>query len=88
MYLTGKQIRRGLLVSLIVLLVYAAAWYLVAQVYGWEPFPRWSTIASKLSDFKPTMDNFYDGIRFTLDRIGQSLKKVVNLLREGRWRPW
>jgi ABC-type nitrate/sulfonate/bicarbonate transport system permease component len=87
-YLSWKQVRRGLIVSLIVLAVYTAAWYLVAQVYGWEPFPRWSTIASKLSDFKPTADNFYDGIRFTLVRIGQGLKKVVNLLREGRWRPW
>jgi hypothetical protein len=88
MYLSWKQIRRGLLVSLIVLAVYAAGWYLVAQVYGWEPFPRWSTIASRLSDFKPTLANFYDGMRFTLDRLGQGLKKVVNLLREGRWRPW
>jgi ABC-type nitrate/sulfonate/bicarbonate transport system permease component len=87
-YLSWKQVRRGLIVSLLILAVYAAAWYLVAQVYGWEPFPRWSTIASRMSDFKPTMDNFYDGIRFTVGRIGQGLKNVERLLREGKWRIW
>jgi hypothetical protein len=86
--MSGKQIRRGLIVSLIILAVYAAAWYFVAGIYGWEPFPRWSAMVASARDFKPTMDNFYDGIRFTLDRIGQGLKKVVNLLREGKWRPW
>ncbi len=88
MYLSWKQVRRGLIVCVIVLSVYSAAWYFVAGIYGWEPFPRWSTIVASLRDLKPTMDNFYDGIRFTLDRIGHGLKKVVDLLREGKWHPW
>jgi hypothetical protein len=87
-YLTWKGVRRSLIVCLIVLSVYLAAWYFVAGIYGWEPFPRWSRIVARISDFKPTMDNLYDGIRFTIDRMGQGLKKIERVLREGKWFKW
>jgi hypothetical protein len=79
---------RELIVGLIVASAQLGAWYFVAYIYGWEPFPWWHTIVRKVSELKPNLDNLYDGIRFTVDRIGEGLQKVERVLREGKWYRW
>ena len=78
--MTWKKLRGKLIVGLIVA-AQLGAWYFVASIYGWEPFPRWHTIVRKLSELKPNLHNLYDGIRFAVDRIGEALQKVERLLR-------
>jgi hypothetical protein len=88
MYVPWKGVRGKLIVGLIIASAQLGAWYFVAYIYGWEPFPWWHTIVRKVSELKPNLDNLYDGIRFTVDRIGEGLQKVERVLREGKWYRW
>jgi hypothetical protein len=84
MYVSWKVIRGKLLVGLTVLLLDFGGLWFVANFYGFDWLPRWSTIVAKVQEFEPTRDNFYDGIRASVDLVRDGLEKVEHFLRVGR----
>jgi hypothetical protein len=84
MYVPWKVIRGKLIVGLIVLLLDFSGLWFVANFYGFDLHPRWSGIVAKVQEFKPTVDNLYDGIRNSVELVREGLEKVEHFLKVGR----
>jgi hypothetical protein len=83
MYVSWKTIRGKLIVGLIVLLLDFSGWWFVANFYGFDVLPQWSRIVAMVQEFRPTLDNLYDGIRTSVELVREGLEKVEHLLRKG-----